>query len=198
MQDVDFGRMYKYRHTKQRAENFVQTGRLQHKLGVLLLVAALSYLFGLFSGIQFERYQNQKDIAVDQIDQSQVSANINSEDLDPRINISADLSAEDSANTSNSIKEPLVSDQDAGQNIKEVLKSDQSSYLILARMYKEKARAYYNGSVLQKKGLPVFLAESGNKMKVYVGPVRGKNDAYKMLAKVKKVPEFSGAIMYKK
>ena len=36
-------------------------------------------------------------------------------------------------------------------------------------------------------------------MKVYVGPVRGKNDAYKMLTlKVKKVPEFSGAIMYKK
>ena len=101
-----------------------------------------------------------KDIAVDQIDQSQVSANINSEDLDPRINISADLSAEDSANTSNSINEPEVSDQDAGQNIKEVLKSDQSSYLILARMYKEKARAYYNGSVLQKKGLPVFLQKA--------------------------------------
>lgn len=198
MQDVDFGRMYKYRHTKQRTDNFVQPGRLQHKLGVLLLVAVLSYLFGLFSGIQFERYQNQKDIAAGQVDQSQVSVNISNEDLDPRINISADLSAEDSTSNSNAIEEPQISDQDAGQSIKEVLKSDQSSYLILARMYKEKARAYYNGSVLQKKGLPVFLAESGNKMKVYVGPVQGKNDAYKMLAKVKKVPEFSGAIMYKK
>ena len=197
MQDVDFGRMYKYRHTKQRPDSFVQPGKFQQKLGVLLLVAFLSYIFGLFSGIQFERYQTQKAVAFGQADEMQVSANINNEDIDPRINISADLSASEEPQNNNEASNDNILENE-NQNIKDVLKSDQSSYLILARMYKEKARAYYNGSILQKKGLPVFLAESGSKMKVYVGPVRGKNDAYKMLAKVKKVPEFSGAIMYKK
>lgn len=76
--------------------------------------------------------------------------------------------------------------------------ADKSQYIILARMYRDHAKAEKFGYLLKQAGLPVFLAENGKKMKIYVGPITGRQDAYKMLARVKKVREFKGAILYKR
>lgn len=201
MQDVDFGRMYKYKRSSSRQDPQFPAAKFQQKLGVVVFFAFLFFVLGIFTGIQFERYQSRSSDTSDALSfAEQTSANVGSEDIDPRINISADLSHEEEQldkDIAESSAAALVS-QEEKPDIRKALKSEQPSFLILARIYDDKARAYYNGSVLQQKGLPVFLAESGKRMKVYVGPVKGKNAAYGMLAKVKKVPEFNGAIMYKK
>ena len=76
--------------------------------------------------------------------------------------------------------------------------SDKASYLIWAKTYETKEDAYRYGLALKKKGLPVFLARNGSKLKIYVGPITGKDEAYQMLSKVKSFPTFQGAILHKK
>lgn len=42
------------------------------------------------------------------------------------------------------------------------------------------------------------MARNGKKVKLYVGPIEGKTQAYETLAQLKKNPEFAGAILYRK
>ncbi|MDW8306835.1 MAG: SPOR domain-containing protein [Leptospiraceae bacterium] len=84
------------------------------------------------------------------------------------------------------------------QNIEKALRESRELYLILARIYSDEKEAYRHGHQLKQMGFPVFLAKSGQKTKIYVGPLEGKKEAYEQLAKIKAMSNFRGAILYKK
>ena len=72
------------------------------------------------------------------------------------------------------------------------------SFLILAKIYPDEKEASLAGLGLKRDGLKAFMARNGKKVKLYVGPIDGKADAYEALARLKKNSEFSGAILYRK
>ena len=66
-----------------------------------------------------------------------------------------------------------------------------------------KDRALYYAGVLNKitkeYNYEVLPSIRGKSIKLYVGPMKGKANAEKMLARVKSIPEFTNsAILYKK
>ena len=72
------------------------------------------------------------------------------------------------------------------------------TFLIWVKTYQNRNQAYQHGYFLKKEDLPAFLARSGDKMKLYVGPIKGANEAYRILAQVKRWEPFKGAILHRK
>ncbi len=72
------------------------------------------------------------------------------------------------------------------------------TYLIWVKTGKDKKQIYQQGLFLKKQELPVFLSKSGDKFKIYVGPLYGTDEAYSTLAFVKQYPLFRGSILHKR
>ena len=201
---MDFGRLYKGKTGPERS--FASERPKRHwlsKLSLLVTIMTVAFVLGLFAGTQWQKHKFAQNVEEQAISQEFKSANITpvktpSDSQSGEVHAGDETEKQKQAKNQGKREAEKNSEQKKYSDLKKKLSEDNESYLILARMYQSKEEAHQKGLKLKKRELPVFLAKSGDKMKVYVGPVKGKNQAYSMLAKVKKLPEFSGAIMYKK
>ena len=194
MQDFDFGKYYQ----KNGLDSAGATGGPTwiKKLSLLGSIVIVTFFMGMITGIIY-----QKDRFAPPVDGSQDSgvtqtSNINPDQAESTEEILNGITSNSSTQeqSSSSVQEKTAQNR----GLPQALQSDQAEYIILAKIYSSYEEAHLNGLKLQKVGLPVFLTESGQKMKVYVGPITGKNRAYNMLAQIKKLREFNGAILYQK
>ncbi len=196
MQDFDFGKYYKRQNGVAQSSSVTTADHaFSRKLTLLGTIVLLSFFTGMGAGIYYQKnkLQPMTNPAANQgghSPETKISANINNAGENHANEKRSDESKNESEKSNGNIK-----DQSA---ITQTLQSDEAEYIILAKIYSSREEAHFNGMKLKKEGLPVFLAENGNKMKVYVGPIAGKNNAYEMLGKIKRNQEFQGAILYKK
>lgn len=213
MQDVDFSRFYRREqqnnrsggsHSRARAKGQERSSFFSSRM-LLWISFFILFSAGVFTGIRVQSWIYQKQIDSN-IEPSEISlANIprtSNEDAEEN-SISDSLHIDAHAgNSSAPAEQPAtqngVATTHSEENFAENLRQAQDAYIILARIYDDEREAHRQGLVLKKEGLDVFLARSGDRMKVYVGPVEGKQEAYGVLMKVKKHSEFKSAIMYKK
>ena len=228
MQDIDFGRLYKsqrkhhsseYRSPLHEKDNNYRSPLFRTST-FLIFLFLFAFTIGLASGvyireskdsynrenIQGKKYllsknQNTNEFASANIGNSQNnSLNPYREDFDS-IKFPAN-EVQENPSSASSPDDILENETEAKNNNSDLLEENtvksNDSYLIWAKTYENKQEAYRYGLALKKKGLPVFLARSGARLKIYVGPIHGKNEAYQMLAKVKSFLPFKGAILHKK
>ncbi|MCB1146366.1 MAG: SPOR domain-containing protein [Leptospiraceae bacterium] len=203
MQDIDFGRFYRERggnreSTRTRKtvrDHSITRGNSQHgglPTSQKLLVygvsgAILLFTLGMFVGSRWERNRLIRQVETETVGEEMTTANVSN--TKNNIQIEESLKVEKNS-------EPVA--EQSEEKIRSAIEGSGESYLILARIYSDQKEAYSAGRQLMKTGLPVFLAKNGKKLKVYVGPVQGKNEAYQYLAQVKNISDFKGAVMYKK
>ena len=109
-------------------------------------------------------------------------------------------------NTNEIIKHSATTHSEiANQSLKKSLMDPENEYIILAKKYNESSRdrALYYADVLNKitkdYNYKVFPSIRGKNIKLYIGPMKGKKMAEKVLVRVKSIPEFTNsAILYKK
>ncbi len=198
MQDIDFGRFYRQKRRVSLSEMAQEKKRRHSPLSnrnTLLAIAAMGiFLAGLVFGSRWERYSYTRQIENNAVGEEISTANIAPpETKEIHNSIRIEKNSEALAQPANEKKVVAVQEQ-----VEQALKNSKDAYLILAKIYSDEKDAYLHGRELKKQGLPVFLARSGKKVKVYVGPIEGKNAAYQHLSLVKSMPEFRSAIMYKK
>lgn len=199
MQDFDFGKHYqKNLSARAGVENPGGSSAWVKKLSLLGSIVIVTFFMGMITGIYYqkERFQAPSgENGGENITQT-LNVNPNQGDGESQEEILKSIVSGDS---SKSTKTPAGNkNSEKPDAMSKALQSDQIEYIILAKIYPSYEEAHLNGLKLQKIGLPVFLTESGQKMKVYVGPIGGKTRAYNMLSQIKKIREFNGAILYKK
>ena len=205
MQDIDFGKIKfsKKSNIKQDILRYRQKNILMQNLRKLSF-AIFSFLFvftvGLLSGI----YLNTK--------KSESRENLEQEPITNYLGEGLKLQKETknrkdkntqagkekiiSRNIGSKVENRLYNEiESAGQISSE---KEKSTFLIWVKTYQDRSKAYQHGYFLKREKLPAFLARSGNKMKLYVGPINGKNEAFKILARVKGWRPFKGAILHRK
>lgn len=198
MQDIDFGRIY--RNRSKTGQGHLKTEHVKNpvknKLIIIGTIAFAFFVVGIFTGLRIQEYRITSSIEASATDAGSenneeiTTANVNTEETeDKKISDSVRIDRHQAGKNASAEKE---------KDLKKKLEAGKDSYLILASIYSEKKEAHYQGHKLRKAGLPVFLARNGQKLKLYVGPVKGRSSAYEMLAKVKNMPQFNGAILYKK
>ncbi len=192
MQDIDFARF-----SRRQAQTKPHSGLRSHAVAqpqkknryILPVLGVLLFVAGIVLGARAQAWYYQKQFDSN-IKPSEISlANIQEKETAISDNIRVDTTEMESASADGT---------EVSSQIEQAIQTTQQAYLILARIYVDEKEAHRQGMVLKKEGLRVFLARSGEKMKVYVGPVEGKDEAYEVLAKVKKHTEFKGAILYEK
>ncbi|MES0489169.1 MAG: hypothetical protein ABUK01_04205 [Leptospirales bacterium] len=180
MQDFDFGKHYRSNQRDTGVSEKASPGRSSFKSKIIFLASVISVAFiaGVYTGIFIN---DHKVVQGDEL--RSLTNNVEA-------NIVADIHPDQSVNT------PA---ENTENRLAEELESDKSEYLIMAKIYSSMEKAQLHGASLVNAGLPVFLTENGQKVKVYVGPVSGADGRnWSMLSKVKSFSEFQGAIMYKK
>ena len=204
MQDIDFGKFYtrekKRAGVYTRFKNTKEVNTVGHvkKLSVFLLLFILAFTMGALGGIYISRdtakVDDLEENYLKQRESGTEASEIQSKESKEKL-ISKNVPPPNS-------KQRLSSDKDQSQadELKHKLQQadGEKTYLVWAKTYANRTTAYRHGHFLKKQDLPVFLAKSGDKMKLYVGPVYGKNQAYQTLAKVKKWAPFKGAILHEK
>lgn len=204
MQDIDFGRFYREKkRTGQDTfrKSYASDSRYQSSkkkvtntqkwmLGILT-GAIIMFVLGTYVGSRWERQRLIKQVEDETVGQEITTANISNKSQE-KIEDSLKINPTQTEETE------TTSTMDSKRKIRDAITQEGESYLILAKIYKDSKNAYAAGRALMKNGLPVFLAKNGKKLKVYVGPIKGKNDAYNTLAIVKNMANFKGALMYKK
>ncbi len=185
MQDIDFSRYYRRQRPpyagKGPAEN-KPAGTPVNKVSLYLAIAFSSLAIGFIGGTQLQKNKMVREIEGKVVPDSIVTANVaNSTPEGEKVGDSVRMTRPDEkAQASVSAKE------NAG------------SYLILAKIFAEEKEASLAGLSLKRAGHKAFMARNGRKVKLYVGPIEGKNEAYEVLSKLKKNSDFSGAILYRK
>lgn len=204
MQDYDFGKYYQRQSRVTPTPSSGAGSNWVKKLSLLSSIIIVTFFVGMIAGIFY-----QKDRSASPADSAggpevTQTSNVNPDQPagETPQQILSGLSSDsperkDHASGSGNDRAEVRENKTSG-NFSETLQSDKSEYIILAKIYSSYEEAHLNGLKLQKVGLPVFLTESGSKMKVYVGPISGKNQAYNMLGRIKKIREFNGAILYQK
>jgi cell division septation protein DedD len=181
MQDIDFSRYYR-RPRRSLADSEAASSKAKippvNKLSLYLAIAFSSLAIGFIGGTQLQKNKMTREIEGRVVPET-VSTN--------RIaNTAPDAEhVNDTVHTTHS------------ENI-DTNAEPRSSYLILAKIFPDEKEASLAGLGLKRGGLKAFMARNGKKVKLYVGPIEGKTEAYDVLAKLKKNSEFSGAILYKK
>jgi len=190
MQDFDFGKYYKNNRNSitgdSRRVNKEEGSPWTRKLSIIGAIISVSFFLGMYTGVTIKQTKVIDSNSPLSFEEGQADNNILS-DVNSRI-----------PKDSNANVEKLGQNKHTQSELAEKLQSKDAEFIILAKMYSSKEKAHYHGLQLQKQGFPVFLAENGNKMKLYVGPISGKKSAYSTLAQVKGVAEFKSAIMYQK
>jgi len=188
MQDFDYTRIYS---NPRKDFSTVRSGShpvksLNKRFSVYISVSLVIFFAGFIAGVKVEH---------NKIARVNNTINSSSADLEKEINSSNISNPKSIVKTEENKKETSAP---SNTELLTAIQSEKSEYLILAKIFTSKEEAHLHGLKLKKNGLPVFLAESGTRMKVYVGPISGKNEAYQVLAQVKSDNEFKGAILYKK
>lgn len=196
MQDIDFSRYYRRQRSLTRrgerpysgGENTESkgTGLPVNKLSLYLAIAFSSLAIGFIGGTQLQKSKMTREIENKIVPDSIATANVAANGQTPA---GETEKVEGSVHTTHpgEIKETLVKDKHVG-----------GSFLILAKIFPDEKEASLAGLNLKRAGHKAFMARNGKKVKLYVGPIDGKHEAYETLARLKKNSEFSGAILYKK
>lgn len=182
MQDIDFSRYYRRpRRPLSGAEAPESRAKLPqvNKISLYLAIAFSSLAVGFIGGTQLQKNKMSREIEGRVIPES-----INTS----RIANTAPASEQTSETVHTTRPDETT----------ESVRDSRSSYLILAKIFPDEKEASLAGLGLKRGGLKAFMARNGKKVKLYVGPIEGKNEAYEVLGKLKKNSEFSGAILYKK
>lgn len=199
MQDIDFGKFYR----KNRPFAVPESRREKQQpprgngsasgVTVIFAVAVFCLAVGFFFGTQLQKHRYSQ----------QIEANVGSDEVSTA-NISP---AVKSTQLEESVKVHSVpADKEAKKNVKKSASTkvvtqatkQKDTYLILAKIYPDEKEASLNGLNLKRNGLPVFLARNGKKLKLYVGPIEGRTEAYNVLGRVKNMPDYQGAILYRR
>ena len=204
MQDIDFGKFYvnKKANAHNRSKNTERVNTVGHlkKFSVFLLLFILAFTMGAFGGIYVSRDTEKIDgLEKHGLKKKEKGAEGSETQAQPK-EVKEKLISKN-VPPPNPRQEPSsVQGQSQADELKHKLKKadGEKTYLVWAKTYANRMIAYRHGHFLKKQDLPVFLAKSGDKMKLYVGPVYGKNQAYQTLAKVKKWAPFKGAILHEK
>lgn len=185
MQDIDFGRIYRQKSRFPARRYSLQKKNPSWEIPfakLSIFVPMILFALGIYLGSRFERYRITQQMEVQTLAKEEEkefkSANLPPVPKTPVDNINKESTSP--------------------KKIEQTIKESKEVYLILARIYEDEKEAYRQGRELKEQGFPVFLAKSGNKTKVYVGPLEGKEQAYGELAKIKAMANFRGAILYKK
>jgi len=186
MQDIDFSRYYRRpRGTSAVAERpAVQSGGpAVNKLSLYLAIAFSSLAIGFIGGTQLQKNKMTREIEGKIVPDSIATANV------------AANAAPDTEKVSDNVR---VTRSEERVNTEKRETDNTGSFLILAKIYPDEKEASLAGLGLKRSGHKAFMARNGKKVKLYVGPIDGKADAYEALAQLKKNSEFSGAILYRK
>lgn len=184
MQDIDFSRYYRRGRrpmTGAEASEHKSGGLPVNKLSLYLAIAFSSLAIGFIGGTQLQKSKMTRElegkIVPDSIATANVAAPAQSEE---KVTDSVRMTRPEEKVATEETREPRV------------------KYLILAKIFPDEKEASLAGVNLKRNGHKAFMARNGKKVKLYVGPIEGKSEAYEVLAKLKKSSEFSGAILYKK
>ncbi len=205
MQDIDFQRLYSYRGPKKESKIYSK-GTLSKinyskKFFVFMIIFIFAFTLGAFGGV-YVSYTKEKpnELSVSDLEHDLESLNTLPVKEKPskkqdEIFISKNISPSTHKDSSEKSKttENISKIRDKFKPINQI-----KTYLIWAKTYTDKMMAYRHGHFLKKQKLPVFLAKSNDRMKLYVGPVYGKDQAYETLSKVKKWAPFKTAILHEK
>lgn len=202
--EIDFGKSYKKRTAAVKTNNFSKFSR---RITLLLSALVVTFTVGLVSGLSLDKFDKAqtnnetqfanvappaiKDtVQVNRVQNSEVKVSQEqAKSLEPP---KAKPTIEKEASPKTLVAANANKENDSKKT------EDNASHLILAKVYDDPNEAHRFGLQLQKKGFPVFLAASGNRMKLYVGPIEGEANARKQLAQIKGLPDFQGAILYRK
>lgn len=212
MQNIDFGKIYKNSNLQKPKSS----PGVSSKLNIYISIAIIGFTLGAISGIAYEknisknnssRLNELSNVAPGERNHSSFNEenNISEEPYENNPTFAKNEKSEVSENIQNSVIVDNHSDKIEPAQVqnkdKESLENSpvkDAKYIIFAKKYSDKKRAYYDGSQLKKAGYPVFLVKSGDKMKVYIGPIYGKQEAYRYLARIKNIAQYKNAILYKK
>lgn len=181
MQDIDFSRYYrKQRRPFSGAETAeVKTGNAPvNKISLYLAIAFSSLAIGFIGGTQLQKNKMVREIEGKVLPDSIATDKIAN-------------TSPDAEKGGDPVRMTRPEDKPAG-------KDSTGSFLILAKIFADEKEASLAGLSLKRSGHKAFMARNGRKVKLYVGPIEGKGEAYEALAKLKKNSEFSGAILYRK
>lgn len=192
MQDIDFSRYYRrQRSLTRRGERPFSGSELSetkgnglpmNKLSLYLAIAFSSLAIGFIGGTQLQKSKMTREIEGKIVPDSIATANVATNNAEnEKIEGSIHTTQPDAK-----IETP-AKDKHVG-----------GSFLILAKIFPDEKEASLAGLNLKRSGHKAFMARNGKRVKLYVGPIDGKAEAYEMLARLKKTPEFSGAILYRK
>lgn len=184
MQDIDFSRYYR-RGRRAGAYSGTEVAETRqaplkvNKLSLYLAIAFSSLAIGFIGGTQLQKSKMTREIEGKVVPDSIATANV----AQPQARNDEEKVSENVRMTRPEEKTPAEA---------------KASYLILAKIFPDEKEASLAGLNLKRNGQKAFMARNGKKVKLYVGPIEGKAEAYETLAKLKKNSEFSGAILYKK
>lgn len=186
MQDIDFSRYYRRpRNNSGPAERPASQsgGPVVNKLSLYLAIAFSSLAVGFIGGTQLQKNKMTREIEGKIVPESIATANVAANAAPETEKVSDNVRVTRS-------EEKISTEKRETDNV--------GSFLILAKIYPDEKEASLAGLGLKRDGLKAFMARNGKKVKLYVGPIDGKADAYEALARLKKNSEFSGAILYRK
>lgn len=181
MQDIDFSRYYR---RNRRPQGVPESRHAKHgvpvsRVSLYLAIAFSSLALGFIAGTQLQKQRMLRELENRVVPESVKDSTI----------ATANIATENESKDSVQITRPAEAASPG---------SKETSYLILARIYPDEKEASLAGLTLKRSGMNAFMARNGRKVKLYVGPMDNKKDAYETLARLKKNPEFSGAILYRK
>ena len=184
MQDIDFSRYYRRQRPPYAGKGPADskpTGTPVNKVSLYLAIAFSALAIGFIGGTQLQKNKMVREIEGKVVPDSIVTANVAN-------------AAPEGEKVSDSVRMPRPDEKAQAAGSKE----NAGSYLILAKIFAEEKEASLAGLSLKRSGHKAFMARNGRKVKLYVGPIEGKNEAYEVLGKLKKNSDFSGAILYRK
>lgn len=192
MQDIDFSRYYRKQRRPVGAKEAPEakpSGTPVNKVSLYLAIAFSSLAIGFIGGTQLQKNRMVREIegkvvpdSVGAEHKTIATANVAQKDADGE-------KVGDSVRMTRPDEKVKAEARD---------KDGSGSFLILAKIFSDEKEASLAGVNLKRSGHKAFMARNGRKVKLYVGPIEGKNEAYEVLAKLKKSPDFSGAILYRK
>ncbi|HRP70593.1 MAG TPA: SPOR domain-containing protein [Turneriella sp.] len=187
MQDIDFSRYYRRGRRPNEysvSDNREKTGNFlpANKLSLYLAIAFSCLAIGFIGGTQLQKSKMTREIENKVVPESMATANV----AEPSVETEKQME---------SVRVTRTEDKIVAEN---TVHEAKPNYLILAKIFPNEKEASLAGLGLKRNGYRAFMARNGKKIKLYVGPIEGKSEAYDALAKIKKNAEFSGAILYRK
>ncbi|GAB4434622.1 MAG: hypothetical protein OHK0011_17760 [Turneriella sp.] len=191
MQDIDFSRYYrKGRRTYSASEapEVRKAGAPVNRLSLYLAIAFSSLAIGFIGGTQLQKHKMIREL----------ENRIAPESVQNGTMVTANVAAGPAAEAEKAPETVRTTRPDESARTVRPDKGLEGSFLILAKIYPDEKEASLAGLNLKRSGMKAFMARNGKKVKLYVGPIDGKAQAYETLGQLKKNPEFTGAILYRK